>query len=372
MKYAKYYISTCLVILAIFICSGGRNYPTYFFLSFSVLIILGDLYLDKDLSIEKYGHTRLVNLPIYINFPFLLIYLIEIIFILGNHEPGWLIDMYSNYLSINLMSLKNELTILDKISLIAVGSLYIGIIGTVPGHELTHRKKDWFDMFFGNWLLSISWDCAFALEHSYGHHKNVGLTTDPATAKRGENIYIFILRATVKEHLDAWNIEFSYLKRRSYNPFSLHNKMIIGYVRSLSITYMAYLIGGIYGMMFYLLCAFIAKALLEVINYIEHYGLVREPNKPVRPRHSWNANHVISSLLLYNVTRHSAHHEKSTLHFWELDPYQEAPMMPYGYLTMLYIAIFLPFLFHRIMKKKLIEWDQFFATEAEREIAMIS
>lgn len=225
-------------------------------------------------------------------------------------------------------------------------------------------------MFFGNWLLSLSWDCAFALEHVYGHHKNVGLTTDPATAKRGENIYYFIINASIKEHKDAWRIEFNHLKRRGNNPFSLHNKMIIGYFRSLIITLMSFFIGGIYGMIFYLLCAFFAKSLLEAINYVEHYGLVREIDKPVFPRHSWNANNLVSSLLLYNVTRHSAHHEKSNLKFWELEPYPNAPTMPYGYLTMLYIAIFLPFLFHKIMENKLIDWDENFSTKEERELLM--
>ena len=211
-------------------------------------------------------------------------------------------------------------------------------------------------MFFGNWLLCLSWDCSFALEHVYGHHKNVGLISDPATAKRGENLYLFILRASVKEHIDAWKIEINHLKRRGHHPLGFHNKMIIGYGRSFLITYLAYFIGGINGLMFYILCALLAKALLEVINYIEHYGLVRESDKPVHPRHSWNANNVISSLILYNVTRHSAHHEKSNLQFWELEAYPESPTMPYGYLTMLYIATFLPFLFHRIMKPKLDEF----------------
>ena len=84
-------------------------------------------------------------------------------------------------------------------------------------------------------------------------------------------------------------------------------------------------------MIIFLLCAFIAKSLLEVINYTEHYGLVRVPGKKVRPRHSWNSNSVMSSIFLYNVTRHSSHHEKASLKYWELYPYKGAPMMPYGY-----------------------------------------
>tara|TARA_B100000945_G_C20296634_1_gene555975 strand:- start:199 stop:1005 length:807 start_codon:yes stop_codon:yes gene_type:complete len=264
--------------------------------------------------------------------------------------------------------MKNNVSIVDKVSLIIVGVLYIGMIGTVPGHELTHRKKDRFDMFFGNWLLSFSWDCAFALEHVYGHHKNVCFPSDPATAKRGENIYLFMVKASINEHIDAWKIELRQLKRRSESPYSFKNKMLVGYLRSSFITFITYLVGGSVGMLFYLLIAVIAKGLLEAINYIEHYGLVREKDMPVCPRHSWNSNDVISSLLLYNVTRHSAHHEKSNLKFWELDSYPDSPTLPFGYLTMLYIAIFLPFYFHYLMRKKLSDWDIFFASDGEKKI----
>jgi alkane 1-monooxygenase len=78
----------------------------------------------------------------------------------------------------------------------------------------------------------------------------------------------------------------------------------------------------------------------------------------------------MSSLLLFNVTRHSAHHEKPNLKFWELDAYSDAPMMPQGYLSMLYLALFLPFVYHKIMAKKLMDWDENYATPTERKIAM--
>ena len=110
---------------------------------------------------------------------------------------------------------------------------------------------------------------------------------------------------------------------------------------------------------------------MEAINYTEHYGLVRERGKPVCMRHSWNSNHAISSLFLCNVTRHSDHHRASNLKFWELSPYdQSAPLLPYGYLGMLYLLMITPFLYHRIMVNKLIDWDKNFANEIEREIAM--
>tara|TARA_B100000315_G_C14511257_1_gene557064 strand:- start:242 stop:1258 length:1017 start_codon:yes stop_codon:yes gene_type:complete len=333
--------------------------------------MLGDRLLGRDEIIEKYTYPHLLNLPIYLNLPLLFILLFEVIYIFGNQSSPWFVNIFNTYLYIDLLSIKNSITTSDRISLIALTSLYIGVMGTVPGHELTHRKRDKFDMFVGNWLLALSWDCSFALEHVYGHHKNACLPNDPASAKRGENLYAFILRAIVKGQKDAWVIEFDHLQRRGFNPFGLQNKMIIGYLRSMLITVIAYLIGGVIGMFLYLLCAFIAKSLLEVINFVEHYGLIREPDKPVCKRHSWNSNHILSSILLYNVTRHSSHHEKSNLKYWELDSYPEAPMMSQGYLTMLYLAIFLPYRYHRVMAKKIIEWDMNYATAEEKNIAIV-
>ena len=372
IKYLKYYLSTLFLILGIYTCTLGSLFPSIFFISFSLVIILGDMILGEDLSLSDYKYPQLINYPMYLNFFLLLLFILTTIFLLGDSNQNWFSDFLFQYLSIDLISAKNSITVLDKISLIAITSLYIGIMGTVPGHELTHRKREKLDMFFGNWLLSLSWDCTFAIEHVYGHHKNVCLPIDPATAKRGENIYLFIIRATIREHVDAWKIELSRLKRRSEYKFGIKNKMIVGYARSLAITLISFLVGGLIGMCMYLICAFIAKALLEVINYTEHYGLVREVDKPVYPRHSWNSNSMMSSILLYNVTRHSAHHEKSHLKFWELDTYQDAPMMPHGYLSMLYLAIFIPPLFHRMMAKKLVEWDEKYATSEEREIASIA
>ena len=370
MKYLKYYISPITIILAIYACSLGSYYPTLFFIGFSLFIILGDIFVKKDANEDQYSHVYLLDLPMYINFPLLMILITITVFVLSNEPSNAFANVLLNYLNIDLSNMRRSMTLLDSISLTALTGLFIGIMGTVPGHELVHRKKSKFDMFMGNWLLAFSWDCAFAVEHVYGHHKHVGLPSDPATAKRGENIYLFILRAIIKEQKDAWNIELSQAKRREQPLFSIRNRMIIGYSRSLSITFIAYVIGGWSGLFIFLLCAFIAKSLLEVINYSEHYGLIRVSGESVYPRHSWNSNSTMSSIYLYNVTRHSSHHEKANLKYWELRSYNDAPMMPQGYLTMLYMALFLPYFFHRMMAKKLIEWDKSYASEKERILAI--
>ena len=223
-------------------------------------------------------------------------------------------------------------------------------------------------MFVGNWLLAIYWDCTFAIEHVYGHHKNVGYKSDPATASRGESLYLFILRGMVKAHKDAWKIELDRLKRSNKFPYFLKNKMIQGYIRSLILCFAAFLIGNYTGLGIFLFWAFLAKCYLETINYVEHYGLVRVEGEPVLPKHSWNSNHVLSSSLLYNLNRHSAHHEKTNLRYWELKAYPDAPKLPRGYLACLYIAFFCPPLFKRMMRPKLKHWDETFENEGEKEL----
>jgi alkane 1-monooxygenase len=371
MKYLKYYISTVTIISAIYSCTLGAYSPTIFFIGFSFFIIIGDMFIGEDLSEQNYSFPFLLNLPIYINFSFLILLVLITVYMLGSESSNIFSTMILDYLRIDLNTARVSINSLDSIFLVALTSLFIGVMGTVPGHELVHRKKNRFDMFMGNWLMAISWDCAFAIEHVYGHHKNIGLSTDPATAKRGENIYRFIFQAIIKEQKDAWIIESDQLKRRKESIFSFKNRMLKGYFRSFVITLSAFIIGGFSGMLIYLLCAFTAKALLETINYCEHYGLVRASGQLVFPRHSWNSNSILSSLYLYNVTRHSSHHEKANLKYWELKAYKDAPTLPQGYLTMLFLAVFTPYYFHKIMSKKVIEWDNTFATKEEKLLSQV-
>lgn len=368
LKYCKYFIPAVTGILFIIFIMMGQNYPTYFFIVWSLFMFIGDYVLPRDKEIQQFSFPTILNISIYINLPILFSLIFLVISVFGNNSPNWYIEGLYSMFNVDFTHIITSFTLLDKVSIIFQTALLIGILGTVPGHELTHRKQNKFDMFIGNWMLAFSWDCTFAIEHVYGHHKDVCLEDDPASAKRGENIYLFVIRASVLEQLSGWRLEAERLKRRNHNFLSIHNRMIIGYSRSLMITILAFIFGGPIGMAAFLLCAFIAKLFLEAINYIEHYGLVREKGKPVGMRHSWNSNHFLSSIYLCNVTRHSDHHRSTKLNFWELDPiHEDAPLLPYGYLSMLYLVLLTPFLYKKIMVKKLAYWDQNSATEYERK-----
>ena len=369
MKYLKYFISPATLVVALFFILKGAYYPTAFLIGFSLFIILGDYFIKENLLEQLYKYPFLLNLPMYLNLPLLFVFISVSIFSLSNESSILLTSILSPSSYSKLEAINASFTFVDLVSLVFLSGLFIGIMGTVPGHELVHRVKSKLDMFFGNWLLAFSWDCTFAVEHVYGHHRNVATSIDPATGKRGENIYKFILKAMFIEHRDAWRIEVNRLRLAKKFPVSFNNRMLIGYARSMFLTFLAFLIGGVSGIWSFLIIAFIAKSLLELINFAEHYGLVRVVGEPVQPRHSWNSNATLSSLYLFNVTRHSSHHEKSHLKFWELKTYENSPTMPQGYLTMIYLGLIAPYLFHRVMARKLVEWDQKFANDSERELA---
>ena len=368
-KYIKYFFPVSLVYLLIFSILKGENYPTYFALLFSIFFMIGDYLLIRDKKVQSYSFPKFLDLSIYIALPslFLLIFLSVSVF--STHNPQWYINMIKNITGDDFINLKNSFNYLDKFSIIFMTVIIGGSMGITGGHEMAHRKKNRFDTFVGNWLLALSFDCNFAIEHVYGHHKNVCLPEDPASAKRGENIYSFVLKAILKEHILGWKFELKRLSLKKLSFFNIQNRIIRGYSRSLSIAALFLHFFGYLGLLTFLLIAFLSKVALESINYIEHYGLVRERGKPVRMRHSWNSNHFLSSIYLYNVTRHSDHHKNSSLKFWELSPYNEkAPLLPYGYLTMLYLVLFLPLLYKKIMRKELDSWDKNYANEFEKQL----
>jgi alkane 1-monooxygenase len=349
--------------MAIFFAAKGQYWIWVYEAIFFIIIIGGDLVFGDDKSHPKFQKTKFLNFLLYLNLPLIYIIVIVSIWMSGDSTlPSW---------GTSLLAARDNTTLLHLAGYVFVTGLLVGAAGTNVGHELTHRKKNRFDMFIGNWLLALTWDCAFAIEHVYGHHKYVATPEDPATAKRGQNPYLFIINSTIFSHRNAWVIENERLKKNGQNQFSFQNRMLIGYGRSGLITLGAYLISGWAGIIMFLLIAMGGKVMLEGVNYMEHYGLIREKGAPILPKHSWNTNKRVSSFLLYNLTRHSSHHENTSLEFWELKAYPDSPLMPGGYLSCVYLILFAPWIYHRIMAPKLQNWDSNFANDHERALAKI-
>tara|TARA_Y100001934_G_scaffold245740_1_gene304251 strand:+ start:50 stop:1072 length:1023 start_codon:yes stop_codon:yes gene_type:complete len=336
----KFLLTPFLLITSTVLVSLDINYiPTFVFV-YSLFIIFGDLLLPRDHKVYDDDSKQLFDFFVMLPLPLLLMYL----FVSSN-------VFYDKYLL-------NELSYYSIIGNVINLGLMLATAGTNAGHELIHRAKNSIQQKVGYWLLALNFDTAFVIEHLHGHHKFVGTYDDPATARYNENTYVFIVRSTIGTLKNAWVYEKNRMIRKNKSIFSLSNQLITGFLKGLTIVAIVYFIGREIGLVMYFLSIIVAKILLETVNYIEHYGLTRELGTPVLPKHSWNTNRWVSSNLLYNLSRHSAHHEKANIPYWKLNPYQDAPEMPLGYLSMVYIAILAPSIFKKIMKPRVIKWSQ--------------
>ncbi|MEM7668250.1 MAG: alkane 1-monooxygenase [Pseudomonadota bacterium] len=240
-----------------------------------------------------------------------------------------------------------------------------GGIGITYAHEMIHqaaRSERWCGELL---LVSTSYG-PFATEHVYGHHITVATPKDPVTALRGEGFYLFFLRAVAGTMLSAWRLDRGRLARRELpiwhrtNPFWRY-----GFGTAL-FCLAAYGLAGWLGVAFFFLQSIMAIYQLEAVNYVEHYGLTREylgggKFERVKPHHSWNASQAVSNWFLINLQRHSDHHYRPRRRFPLLQHYSwsEAPQLPFGYATMIAIAIIPPLWFY-LMDKRLDRWREKF------------
>ncbi len=241
--------------------------------------------------------------------------------------------------------------------------------GTTVGHELVHRTRQPLHLIWGRWLLALTFDASFAIEHVHGHHAKVSTFEDPASARRGEQVYGFILRSTWGQLRSAWRLESERLARKRHSTWSQHNRFLRGWIFSAAWAGLAFLLGGWRAVAFFIAAGLWGKAILEIINFVEHYGLIRLPGTRVESRHSWNSNAWMSSTILYHLTRHSDHHAEGGKPFWRLRPLPDAPMLPAGYMGMLIVALVPPW-YRRLMRPRLAAWDARQADDAERQRAL--
>lgn len=231
--------------------------------------------------------------------------------------------------------------------------------GINVGHELGHRAKK-SERFLSKALLLSSVYMHFFIEHNRGHHKNVSTDEDPASSKRNETLYAFWLRSVRDSYKSAWHLEHERLDKKGLARMSWDNEMIrFTVIQIVFSLFVAWLFGWL-GMFFYWIAGIIGFLLLETVNYIEHYGLRREKLDSgrwgkVSPVHSWNSNHAIGRIMLFELTRHSDHHYKASRKYQVLRHFDESPQLPYGYPTMIMMS-FVPPLFFSVMNKQIDEY----------------
>lgn len=239
--------------------------------------------------------------------------------------------------------------------------LMCGSFGINVAHELGHRSTK-HEQWMSKALLLTSLYMHFFIEHNRGHHRNVATPDDPATARKGEWLPTFLFRSTVYSYLSAWKIELTSLHRKGIHPLSLKNEMLRFLIIQVALVCG---IGWLFSpttMMYFLVAAGIGIFLLETVNYVEHYGLVRHEVSPGKyertmPQHSWNSDHILGRLMLFELSRHSDHHFIASKKYQVLEHYDDSPQMPTGYPGMIVLAC-VPPLWFLVMNPRVERWSR--------------
>jgi len=261
-----------------------------------------------------------------------------------------------------------SLSISEWIALTTGMALVTGGVGITVAHELGHKNTRW-EKFYAKVLLMTVCYMHFIIEHNRGHHVRVATPHDPATSRYGENFYKFWLRSVTEGYISAWKLERDRLRSKNIPLLSLSNQMLQFTFLPLAFAGMATLGFSLYAgrpvwevPLLFFAQSFLAFSLLEIVNYLEHYGMERKflPNgryEKVTPYHSWNASHTISNFLLFQLQRHSDHHAFAYKRYQVLDHNENSPQLPAGYSAMIILAL-LPPLWFKVMNPRLYHWKK--------------
>lgn len=220
-------------------------------------------------------------------------------------------------------------TLSKQISLV----INVGIVSGVNinmAHELIHKHPA-LEQWLGKICLCLTSYGHFSVEHLQGHHRNVSTLEDPASSRKGESLYAFLPRTVIGSFKSAFHLDF----KTCCQNWAITIAFSLLCIPWSSIKFFYF--QGIIGFLF-----------LEIINYIEHYGLSREPGELVSPMHSWNAGQKVTNYLLIKLQRHSDHHTNPSWRYQTLRSWPHSPQLPFGYATMVLIAL-VPPLWFKIM-----------------------
>ncbi len=239
-------------------------------------------------------------------------------------------------------------------------AISVGVINGIAintAHELGH-KKDKLDRWLARISLAPTFYGHFYVEHNRGHHKNVATPEDPATSRFGESFWAFWPRTVIGSLRSSWELEAERLKRFNKGVWSTDNENLQSWAMSVVLFGGLLIAFGVVVLPYLLIQAVYGFSLLEVVNYLEHYGLLRRKNPDGRyercqPEHSWNSNHTVTNLFLYHLQRHSDHHANPTRKYQTLRHFDDSPQLPSGYAGMITLAYVSP-LWFALMNKRVI------------------
>ncbi len=251
----------------------------------------------------------------------------------------------------------------DKIGLaMTIGT--IAGIGINTAHELGHKKES-HERWLAKIALAQSFYGHFYIEHNRGHHVRVATPEDPASSRLGETFYAFWPRTVSGSLRSAWNLEKPRFKRRNKSHWSIKNDVLNAWLMSVVLWGALVAAFGVGILPFLVIQAVIGFSLLEVVNYLEHYGMLRQRTGPdktgryerVQPSHSWNSNNIATNVLLYHLQRHSDHHANPTRRYQTLRDFEESPVLPTGYAGLIILALVPPLWFKVMDKRVLAHFD---------------
>ena len=230
-------------------------------------------------------------------------------------------------------------------------------IGINTAHELGHKTED-VERWLSRIALAQTFYGHFYIEHNRGHHVRVATPEDPASSRLGESFWAFLPRTVLGSLRSSWHLEKRRMQRRKLSVLDPRNDVVNAWLMSVV------LFGGLAavfgpGVLPWLAVqAVFGFCLLEIVNYLEHYGLRRDRvtatrYERVRPEHSWNSDNLVTNLFLYHLQRHSDHHANPTRRYQSLRSDEGAPQLPFGYATMIVIAV-VPPLWRAVMDHRLL------------------
>jgi alkane 1-monooxygenase len=249
-----------------------------------------------------------------------------------------------------------DLSAVDKLGL----AVTIGVVSGIAintAHELGH-KKDELERWLSKVALAQSGYGHFYLEHNRGHHVRVATPEDPASSRLGESFWAFWPRTVLGSLRSAWELERAAAAREGRALWSVRNDVLNAWAMTVVLWAVLLVVFGPTIAPYLVVQAVFGFSLLEVVNYLEHYGLLRQKLESGRyertaPRHSWNSNNTASNVLLYHLQRHSDHHANPMRRFQSLRHMDEAPQLPSGYGTMIVLAYCTP-LWRKVMDPRVV------------------
>ncbi|MGW3539570.1 alkane 1-monooxygenase [Nocardia niigatensis] len=251
----------------------------------------------------------------------------------------------------------HELSVADKLGL-AVTLGFVSGIGINAAHELGHRAEH-LERWLAKIALAQSGYGHFFVEHNRGHHMRVATPEDPASARFGESLWQFLPRSAIGGFRSALALERERLSRKGKRWFSPHNQLLQAWAMSVALWGALILIFGLEVIPFLILQAVLGAGLLETVNYIEHYGLLR-PRRAngnyarCSPRDSWNSDRLVTNVFLFHLQRHSDHHANPGRRYQTLRSSEQAPQLPAGYATMILLAA-IPPLWRAVMDRRVLD-----------------